>query len=427
MLRRSKDSGNPRDNNWHRLWERPSKKSYWRRARTWLRRLSSDPPHPEASAVPAHSPGSLDPINMASNPTNQSLEDQFLRWRQDMETKQEEQARQMAELRNRANHLEQENDRMRARLEEDRGENARERNHLAPPVKQNRGKEPILPGDSNATTDDELSSGSSSLPDLSPPKNNMEVESTKRPPRRSSCSVSGMHRRVRREISRERRQSMQALENVPTWHRGVAPSLPFMYPTFGAAPAPHMLTSTTVRGPEDMLSSSLGQHILSYEPPRGFAIPSFAMYDGSSNPYDHMLYFNQAMILNAGNDRLLCKVFRASLKGPVWLGSANSLRDLSTRSVSCGLHLFPSTCSQFDIREISALCKPSLSGRTNPSAISLEDLDGLFNRLIRTIWMRSSKIFKGALGRPPHSSTRCLWILLRKWRNCIDGRISIQR
>ena len=40
------------------------------------------------------------------------------------------------------------------------------------------------------------------------------------------------------------------------------------------------------------------------------------MYDGSSDPYDHMLHFNQAMILNAGDDRLLCKVFSASLKGP---------------------------------------------------------------------------------------------------------------
>ena len=65
-----------------------------------------------------------------------------------------------------------------------------------------------------------------------------------------------------------------------------------------------------------MLSSPLGHHILSYEPPRGFVIPSFAMYDSSSDPYDHMLHFNQAMILNAGDDRLLCKVFLASLKGP---------------------------------------------------------------------------------------------------------------
>ena len=201
-------------------------------------------------------------------------------------------------------------------MEEDRGENARGSSHPAPLVKQNRGKELILPGDNDAAVDDELSFGSSPLPDLSPLKNNVEAESRKRPLRRSSRSFSGMHRRTRREISREQRQSEQGPENVPMWHRGVAPPLPFMYPTFGVAPAPHILTSTNVRGPEDKLSSSLGQHILSYEPPCGFVIPSFAMYDGSSYPYDHMLNFNQAMILNSGDDRLLCKVFPASLKGP---------------------------------------------------------------------------------------------------------------
>ena len=110
-----------------------------------------------------------------------------------METKQEEQARHMAKLRNRVDHLQQENDRLRARLEEDRGENARGSNHPTPPIKQNRGKEPILPSDSDAATDDELSSSSYLLPDLSPPKNNVEAESRKRPPRRSSRSVSGMH------------------------------------------------------------------------------------------------------------------------------------------------------------------------------------------------------------------------------------------
>ena len=77
-----------------------------------------------------------------------------------------------------------------------------------------------------------------------------------------------------------------------------------------------MSAPTVVRGLEDMLSSSLGQHILSYEPPRGFVIPSFAMYGGYFDPYDHMLHFNQVMILNAGDDRLLCKVFQANLKGP---------------------------------------------------------------------------------------------------------------
>ena len=79
---------------------------------------------------------------------------------------------------------------------------------------------------------------------------------------------------------------------------------------------PQMIAPSAIRGPQDMLSTPLGQHILYYDPPRSFTIPPFAMYDGSSNPYDHMLHYNQAMILSAGDDRLLCKVFPASLKGP---------------------------------------------------------------------------------------------------------------
>ena len=64
-----------------------------------------------------------------------------------------------------------------------------------------------------------------------------------------------------------------------------------------------------------MLSSPLWQHILDYEPPRGFVIPTFTKFNGLADPYDHILHYNQAMMLNAGNDRLLCKVFLGSLRG----------------------------------------------------------------------------------------------------------------
>ena len=109
-----------------------------------------------------------------------------------METKQEEQARQMAELRNHFDHLQQENYHLQARLEEDRGENAQGSSHPAPPVKQNSGKEPILPSDSDVAAVDELSSSSSPLPNLSPPKNYVEAESRKRPPHRSIRFISSM-------------------------------------------------------------------------------------------------------------------------------------------------------------------------------------------------------------------------------------------
>ena len=66
-----------------------------------------------------------------------------------------------------------------------------------------------------------------------------------------------------------------------------------------------------------MLSSLLGQHILDYEPPCGFSILAFTTFDGSIDPFDHMLHYNQVMTLNASNGQLLCKVFLASLRGPV--------------------------------------------------------------------------------------------------------------
>ena len=143
-----------------------------------------------------------------------------------------------------------------------------------------------------------------------------------------------------------------------------------------------------------MLSSPLGQHILSYEPPRGFAIPPFTMYDGSSDPYDHMLHLNQAVILNAGNDRLLCKVFLASLKG-----SINSFS-------SCGPHSFPSTYVQSGKRETSVHYKPSSSGRMSLAGPSPGDLDWFSNNSMKIAWTRSFGTFEEASGRLPLSSSR---------------------
>ena len=113
------------------------------------------------------------------------------------------------------------------------------------------------------------------------------------------------------------------------------PSMPFVLLVFDTGPTFYMPPVAPIRGPYDMLSSPLEQHILNYESPRGFVIPSFSMFDDSTNPYDHMLHYNQTTILNSRNDRLLCKVFPASLRGPVlaWFhkfpcNSINSFNDL---------------------------------------------------------------------------------------------------
>ena len=81
--------------------------------------------------------------------------------------------------------------------------------------------------------------------------------------------------------------------------------MPPVYPTFETGPTLYIPPIVVIRSPDDMLSSHLGQHILDYNPPRGFVMLTFAMFDGSSDPYDHMLHYNQAMTINAENDHLL--------------------------------------------------------------------------------------------------------------------------
>ena len=93
------------------------------------------------------------------------------------------------------------------------------------------------------------------------------------------------------------------------------PPMPLVHPAFGIGPTFYMSLAASIRGPDDMLSLPLGQHILDYEPPYAFVILDFSTFDGFADPYDIMLHYNQAMILNAGNDCLLCKVFSVSLRG----------------------------------------------------------------------------------------------------------------
>ena len=105
-----------------------------------------------------------------------------------------------------------------------------------------------------------------------------------------------------------------------------------------------------------MLSSHLGRHILDYEPPRGFVILAFTMFNGSTDPYDHMLHYNQAMTLNANNYLLLCKVFLASLRGPAlaWFHKLQR-NSINTFYELWGAFILQHLCSVRQKRNISSL------------------------------------------------------------------------
>nr|CAN62100.1 hypothetical protein VITISV_033308 [Vitis vinifera] len=74
-----------------------------------------------------------------------------------------------------------------------------------------------------------------------------------------------------------------------------------------------------------MLSTPFYSHITHYEPPRGFLVPKFSTYDGSSDPFDHIMHYRQLMTLDIGNDALLCKAFVGQ-----YLCSARHKQNIST-------------------------------------------------------------------------------------------------
>ena len=85
-----------------------------------------------------------------------------------MEKKQEKQTRQMRELQDRVEHLQRENDHLRAQVEKMHGlgeKDVQDSNQARHPTTCNKGKESIIPDKVDTPENDELSSGSS--PNLS--------------------------------------------------------------------------------------------------------------------------------------------------------------------------------------------------------------------------------------------------------------------
>ena len=77
--------------------------------------------------------------------------------------------------------------------------------------------------------------------------------------------------------------------------------------------------------------------------PRRFHQHTFAMYNGCTDPIEHMSQFKQKMAVHSQDEALLCRVFPCSL-GPMPMRWFNGLR---TNSISSFKKLTQSFCSQF--------------------------------------------------------------------------------
>ena len=77
--------------------------------------------------------------------------------------------------------------------------------------------------------------------------------------------------------------------------------------------------------------------------PRRFHRPTFAMYNGRTDPVEHVSQFKQKMAINSQDEALLCRVFPSSL-GPMPIRQFDGLR---TNSISSFKKLTQSFCSRF--------------------------------------------------------------------------------
>ena len=107
---------------------------------------------------------------------------------------------------------------------------------------------------------------------------------------------------------------------------------------------------------DDMLSTPFSPHIINYEPSRGFIVPKFMTYNGTSDPFNHIMHFRQLMTLDIGNDALLCKVFPTSLYGQAlsWFhrfpkNSVNNFQDILEAFVG---HYLCSACYKQNINTL---------------------------------------------------------------------------
>ena len=72
--------------------------------------------------------------------------------------------------------------------------------------------------------------------------------------------------------------------------------------------------------------SPFTRHIKGATLPRRFQQPTFTIYNGNTDPVEHMSQFNQRMAVYSKNEALMCKVFPSNLR-PAAMRWFNGLKE----------------------------------------------------------------------------------------------------
>ena len=145
---------------------------------------------------------------------------------------------------------------------------------------RDKGKRLVTLDNVNTRVGNELSSGSFPSLNLSSTKNTREstrTRSIKRPSPHPTFSdaVSGASSKARKEAGKRQYLSGQAPGNPSVLLTSMWPPVTPVHSAFGVTPMFYTPLEALIWGPNVMLSSPLRKHILDYDPPHGFVIPTF--------------------------------------------------------------------------------------------------------------------------------------------------------
>ena len=107
--------------------------------------------------------------------------------------------------------------------------------------------------------------------------------------------------------------------------------------------------------------------------PSRFHQPTFTIYNGRTDPVEHVSHFNQRMAIHSKDETLMCKVFPSSL-GPVAMRWFDSLKE---DSISSFRELTQSVCSRF------VTCRRVLRPLISLLSLSMQEGESLKTNLER--------------------------------------------
>ena len=100
--------------------------------------------------------------------------------------------------------------------------------------------------------------------------------------------------------------------------------------------------------------------------PRQFHQPTFALYNGRTDPVEHVSHFSQKMVVHSKDEALMCKIFPSSL-GPMAMRWFNGLKEKSIDSLKKLTQSFSAhfiTCSRVPLPLGSLLYMSMREGET---------------------------------------------------------------